>query len=101
LQWEVATIWQEVLEVERVGLADNFFQLGGHSLLATLVVTRVQERLGDKVPLKALFETDTLKDFCARIEALRVEMSPVQDELAKSLEALKRLSLDDLEKLIS
>jgi acyl-coenzyme A synthetase/AMP-(fatty) acid ligase len=101
LQWEVATIWQEVLEVGRVGLADNFFQLGGHSLLATLVVTRVQERLGDKVPLKALFETDTLKDFCARIEHLRVEMSPVQDELAKSLEALKRLSLDDLEKLIS
>ncbi len=101
LQWAVATIWQEVLEVEQVGLADNFFQLGGHSLLATLVVTRIKERLGDKVPLKELFETDTLKAFCARIEALRVEMSPVQDELAKSLEALKRLSLDDLEKLIS
>ncbi|CAI8749348.1 Non-ribosomal peptide synthetase [Pseudomonas sp. IT-347P] len=101
LQWEVATIWQEVLEVEQVGLADNFFQRGGHSLLATLVVTRIKERLGDKVPLKELFETDTLKAFCARIEALRVEMSPVQDELAKSLEALKRLSLDDLEKLIS
>ena len=101
LQWEVATVWQEVLEVEQVGLADNFFQLGGHSLLATLVVTRIKERLGDKVALKELFETDTLKAFCARIEALRVEMSPVQDELAKSLEALKRLSLDDLEKLIS
>jgi acyl carrier protein len=101
LQWEVATVWQEVLEVERVGLADNFFQLGGHSLLATLVVTRIKERLGDKVPLKELFEADTLKAFCNRIEALRVEMSPVQDELAKSLEALKRLSLDDLEKLIS
>ena len=101
LQWEVATVWQEVLEVDQVGLADNFFQLGGHSLLATLVVTRIKERLGDKVPLKELFETDTLKAFCARIEALRVEMSPVQDELAKSLEALKRLSLDDLEKLIS
>jgi len=53
------------------------------------------------VPLKELFEADTLKAFCNRIEALRVEMSPVQDELAKSLEALKRLSLDDLEKLIS
>jgi amino acid adenylation domain-containing protein/non-ribosomal peptide synthase protein (TIGR01720 family) len=101
LQREVATVWQEVLEVERVGLADNFFQLGGHSLLATLVVTRIKERLGDKVPLKELFEADTLKAFCTRIEALRVEMSPVQDELAKSLEALKRLSLDDLEKLIS
>ncbi|MGF6331701.1 amino acid adenylation domain-containing protein/non-ribosomal peptide synthase protein (TIGR01720 family) [Pseudomonas sp. BS3782 TE3695] len=101
LQWEVATVWQEVLDVERVGLTDNFFQLGGHSLLATLVVTRIKERLGDKVPLKELFEADTLQAFCTRIEALRVDLSPVQDELAKSLEALKRLSLDDLEKLIS
>ncbi|MDI2591092.1 amino acid adenylation domain-containing protein [Pseudomonas sp. 681] len=101
LQRQVAIIWQEVLEVEQVGLTDNFFQLGGHSLLATLVVTRIKERLGDKVALKELFETDTLQAFCTRIEALRVEMSPVQDELAKSLEALKRLSLDDLEKLIS
>jgi hypothetical protein len=42
-----------------------------------------------------------LQAFCTRIEALRVDLSPVQDELAKSLEALKRLSLDDLEKLIS
>ncbi|MEB0047000.1 non-ribosomal peptide synthetase [Pseudomonas sp. Dout3] len=101
VQRQVAAIWQEVLEVERVGLTDNFFQLGGHSLLATLVVTRIKERLGDKVALKALFEADTLHAFCHRIEALRVDLSPVQDELAKSLEALKRLSLDDLEKLIS
>jgi amino acid adenylation domain-containing protein/non-ribosomal peptide synthase protein (TIGR01720 family) len=101
LQQEVAAIWQEVLEIERVGLSDSFFQLGGHSLLATLVVTRIKERLGDQVPLKALFAADTLEQFCERIEALRTELSPVQDELAKSLEALKRLSLDDLEKLIS
>ena len=101
LQWEVANIWQEVLEVERVGLGDSFFQLGGHSLLATLVVTRIKERLGDQVPLKELFAADTLEHFCERIQALRADLSPVQDELAKSLEALKRLSLDDLEKLIS
>jgi acyl-coenzyme A synthetase/AMP-(fatty) acid ligase/acyl carrier protein len=101
LQQEVAAIWQEVLEIERVGLSDSFFQLGGHSLLATLVVTRIKERLGDQVPLQALFAADTLEQFCERIEAMRTELSPVQDELAKSLEALKRLSLDDLEKLIS
>jgi acyl carrier protein len=101
LQWEVAGIWQDVLDVERVGLGDSFFQLGGHSLLATLVVTRIKERLGDQVPLKELFAADTLEHFCERIQALRADLSPVQDELAKSLEALKRLSLDDLEKLIS
>ncbi len=75
--------------------------MGGHSLLATLVVTRIAERLGDKVALKELFAAQTLQAFCERIETLRGGLSPAQDELAKSLEALKRLSLDDLEKLVS
>ncbi|WP_256347444.1 non-ribosomal peptide synthetase [Pseudomonas gingeri] len=101
LQCQVAALWQEVLGIEQVGLGDNFFQLGGHSLLATLVVSRIGERLGDKVPLKELFQADSLQAFCERIEVLRGGSSPVQDELAKSLEALKRLSLEDLEKLIS
>ena len=101
LQIQVAALWQEVLGIEQVGLGDNFFQLGGHSLLATLVVSRIGERLGDKIPLKELFQADSLLAFCERIEALRSASSPVQDELAKSLEALKRLSLEDLEKLIS
>jgi hypothetical protein len=65
------------------------------------VVSRIGERLGDKIPLKELFQADSLLAFCERIEALRSASSPVQDELAKSLEALKRLSLEDLEKLIS
>ncbi|WP_248796631.1 non-ribosomal peptide synthetase [Pseudomonas sp. MWU13-2105] len=101
LQCQVAALWAQVLGIEQVGLDDNFFQLGGHSLLATLVVSRIGERLGDKVPLKELFQTDSLLAFCERIEVLRAGSSPVQDELAKSLEALKRLSLEDLEKLIS
>lgn len=37
----IAAAWQEVLQVERVGVFDNFFELGGHSLMATRVLARL------------------------------------------------------------
>lgn len=41
----IATIWQEVLHIDRVGLHDNFFDLGGHSLLMVQVHSKLQEAL--------------------------------------------------------
>ena len=101
LEQQVAAIWAEVLHVQRVGLHDNFFELGGHSLLATQVVVRLRERLHAEFDVKSIFTAPTLADFSAYVAAQQTNNSPVQDALAKSLEALKRLSAEDLDKLIS
>ncbi|MBV6286778.1 phosphopantetheine-binding protein, partial [Pseudomonas aegrilactucae] len=101
LQQRIAGIWQQVLGCERVGLADSFFELGGHSLLATQVIVRLREQLGLEVPLRELFVADDLAAFSASVAALQQSSQPVEDELAKSLAALKRLSAEELEKLIS
>ncbi len=98
---QVAGIWAEVLKLERVGLRDNFFELGGHSLLATQVVLRVREQAGFDIPVRELFTSADLGDFCVAVQALQPDLQPVHDVLAKSLEALNRLSADELEKLIS
>jgi hypothetical protein len=37
LEKTVAGVWQEVLQLEEVGINDNFFDLGGHSLLILAV----------------------------------------------------------------
>jgi amino acid adenylation domain-containing protein/non-ribosomal peptide synthase protein (TIGR01720 family) len=101
LEQQIAAIWGEVLDVERVGLNDNFFELGGHSLLATQVVVRLREQLHSEFDVKSIFTTPTLAEFSRYVASQQTNISPVQDALAKSLEALKRLSADDLDKLIS
>ncbi|QDH64930.1 non-ribosomal peptide synthetase [Pseudomonas azotoformans] len=101
LEQQIAAIWAEVLAVPRVGLNDNFFELGGHSLLATQVVVRLREQLHAEFDVKSIFTTPTLADFSAYVAGQQTNNSPVQDALAKSLEALKRLSAEDLDKLTS
>ncbi len=67
LEETVARIWAEVLNVEPVGVHDNFFDLGGHSLMATQVVSRIRETLMVDLALRDLFETATVAGLVERI----------------------------------
>jgi amino acid adenylation domain-containing protein len=80
----VAGIWAEVLQVERIGVHDDFFHLGGHSLLATQVTSRIREAFHVDVALRQLFEFPTVADFAHCVEAaLRaqqgVEAPPIEN----------------------
>ena len=101
LEQQVAAIWAQVLKVEQVGLNDSFFELGGHSLLATQVNVRIHDVLGIEVGLKELFEHPELGEFVRSIEEKTTAIDPLQAQLAKSLEALKRLTTEELDELIS
>jgi len=63
----VAGLWAEVLEIDRVGVQDGFFDLGGHSLLATRVVARLREVFRVEVPLQLLFEQPTVEGLVAEL----------------------------------
>ncbi|WP_415838968.1 amino acid adenylation domain-containing protein [Pseudoalteromonas maricaloris] len=58
----LCSIWQQVLEVERVGIMDNFFQLGGHSLLATKLVVRINSELNANIQVKDIFALSTVRE---------------------------------------
>ncbi|MEL8050442.1 amino acid adenylation domain-containing protein [Vreelandella neptunia] len=89
-------LWQEVLEVERVGRRDNFFSLGGHSLLGVHLVHRIQKVLKKTLPLNVLFESATLATLAAMLERVPVEETPalqpaVRGQLAPQSFAQQRL----------
>jgi amino acid adenylation domain-containing protein len=66
----IASVWTDVLRVEKVGIHDNFFELGGHSLIATSVLSRVRDRFGINLPLRTIFEAPTVRALASRIEML-------------------------------
>ncbi|HEX6287629.1 MAG TPA: beta-ketoacyl synthase N-terminal-like domain-containing protein [Herpetosiphonaceae bacterium] len=63
----IATVWQDVLGVARVGIDDSFFDLGGHSLLAAQVHSRLRETLDVDLSLLDLFRYPTIKALAAHL----------------------------------
>jgi len=75
LETVVASIWADVLRTKHIGLDDNFFDRGGNSLLATLAITRVRSYLGLHIPISALFQNATLRNFFDHIAAIHTDDS--------------------------
>ncbi len=74
----LAGIWSSVLNRERVGIEDDFFEVGGHSLLATQVVSRLREVFRVEVPLRELFEYPTIAGFAKRVDEAAQQEQGVQ-----------------------
>jgi acyl-coenzyme A synthetase/AMP-(fatty) acid ligase/acyl carrier protein len=86
LEQTLADIWAEVLQVDRVGVTDNFFALGGHSLLATQIASRVQKVLQRNVPLRAMFECSCVQALAQYIQGL--DNSEINEEKVDRLSDL-------------
>jgi amino acid adenylation domain-containing protein len=84
----IAAAWREVLGIERVGATDGFFSLGGHSLRAVRIITRIEEALGVRLPVSALFDAPTVRGLAGRVVAERER----EDGLLERLDWLESLS---------
>ncbi len=64
----LASIWAEVLNLESVGIHDNFFDLGGHSLDATQITSRIGTALQLELSLKTFFDAPTIAELASAVE---------------------------------
>jgi amino acid adenylation domain-containing protein len=91
----VTGVWAEALELEQVGIHDNFFDLGGHSLLATSVVSQLRDLFRVELPLRSLFEAPTVAEVSQVI--VTRETKPGQAEkIARILKKVEGMSAGDV-----
>lgn len=68
----VASVWQQVLRIERVGANDNFFELGGHSLNAVVMIKQLHRAADIELSLGDVFAHATVKGLAKRMEKAEV-----------------------------
>ncbi len=60
---KLAQIWQDVLNIEQVGINDNFFELGGHSLNIIQAQTKIKEEFDKEINVVEMFKYPTISSF--------------------------------------
>lgn len=64
----IAAIVQEVLDVEQVGIHNNFFDLGGNSVHVVQILNKLRERLQREIPITEIFRHPTIHALAAYLD---------------------------------
>ncbi|WP_156856518.1 non-ribosomal peptide synthetase [Oceanobacillus sp. AG] len=73
IEEKLANIWQEILDTERVGVKDDFFDIGGHSLRATNLVAKINKELKVEISLREIFSNPTIERLAKIIKNSKYE----------------------------
>src|SRR4029078_9909825 len=91
---KVAGIWAEILEVDRVGVEDTFFDLGGHSLLLPKLLLRLREAFGVELSIQAVLAAETVSGLAAMLAPAEPWQGGVQPVPACDLDLAAEVELD-------
>jgi acyl-coenzyme A synthetase/AMP-(fatty) acid ligase/thioesterase domain-containing protein/acyl carrier protein len=71
LELKIAVLWADILDVDEIGVDDDFFELGGDSLDAESAMAALSEDLGLNLSTSVLLEAPTVGSFAQRIRTKR------------------------------
>jgi len=97
----LTNIWAELLDIEQVGIHDDFFDLGGHSILVTQMISRIQNVFGVEVPVQAVFaDTLTIEALAKAVDSCMLRMAG-SNEAAEILNELNQLTDEEVTALLA
>ncbi|MBW8684662.1 non-ribosomal peptide synthetase [Chitinophaga rhizophila] len=97
---QLISIWEEALQVERIGVHDDFFRLGGDSIIAIGVISRIRQVFNRSVRLYDLYQQPTISELALLLEQSAVIMPTESAEhvaVKAEIAALKAQVLSQLE----
>jgi len=90
LETQLAAIWCEVLQLERVGIHDNFFALGGHSLLVARMVGLIDRHCRMQISLALVFRNPTIAELACCLDSSVTQQSVSLATESKFLRVLRQ-----------
>ncbi|HTK20207.1 MAG TPA: amino acid adenylation domain-containing protein [Mucilaginibacter sp.] len=74
----LAVIWHDVLNINQIGIDDNFFDLGGTSLMVMRLINQVNEKTKSSLRLASLYQLPTIRQLAQKIdEKTTAYISPI------------------------
>lgn len=75
IERQIAAVWQDVLQVDTIGIHDNFFDMGGRSLGMVQVGSELRTLLGRRIAFADLFQYPTISGMARLLGQRREEQS--------------------------
>jgi amino acid adenylation domain-containing protein len=95
LERTIAAVWCEVLQLDRVGVEESFFEVGGSSLLLARLQSRLRQALGREIPFVELFRHPTVESLARSLEG----EAPAPEERAEQTRARTQTRRESMRQL--
>jgi amino acid adenylation domain-containing protein len=80
MEQTIASVWRDVLNIDRVGVEDHFFDVGGHSLLMIQAVGKLQKALERELSVIELFRYPTINSLAKYLTGSEPQKSPISSK---------------------
>jgi amino acid adenylation domain-containing protein/thioester reductase-like protein len=80
-QEKLVKIWQELIEIDKVGVHDDFFEIGGHSLIATKMIKMVKDIFDLEITVADIFNFSTVSELAEIIQAHSTKESDLEQPI--------------------
>ncbi|NIM15673.1 MAG: amino acid adenylation domain-containing protein [Candidatus Aminicenantes bacterium] len=89
---KLVQIWKNLLDTQRIGIKDNFFNIGGDSIKSIRLMNLINEEFNKKFELADIYENETIEKLAEKVQLIQdKEMIDSSDKYKESLERMEEV----------